>query len=233
MVVAIVAGRGGVGKTSQLLFFAQTITPSMWAIMEQKDIKAVNAAGVVSVPLCKFTSTYMIDPHRTLNAFEGWRDAVLSPPHDLKLVVVDGISDLRDYAIEEWIALDNEKRVLDKRPPRKSIGEDNLGAWGEVNKRVRLLLEPLINFGISHSVHVFSTAQMKQVYKDNKRTGEEPDIKEWIEYPCEAILILHKEGARYYCTCEKAPIWSKGTFTEDLVKDMGLLTVLGKWELLQ
>ena len=236
MVVAIIAGRGGTGKTSSLLFLASVIQPCAWAVMEQKDVRAVNdkvqnSEQMDAYNITHFRSDYLVDPGKTLTQFQDFRDYVLNEPK-LKLIVVDGISDLRDYAIEEWVQLDNQQRKEDGRAERKTIGADNLTAWGEVNKRVRVLLEPIINYGISHAVHVFFTAQMKSVYKNHDRVGEEPDIKEWIEYPCEAILVLHKTGDRYYCDCEKAPAWSKGTFTEDLTKDSGLLTVLGKWGLL-
>lgn len=233
MVVAIIAGKGGTGKTSQIFSLANIFEPFWWAIMEKKDERMIATQGELLISIGK---DYMIDPTATLNGFQSWRDKILedkNPP--LKCIVVDGISDIREYAIEEWIQAHPLYDKDGKEKKRESIGAKNLSGWSEVNKRTRSLLEPLINYGLYRGVHVFFTAQMKQVYANNIRTGEQPDIKEWQEYPCECIIQLHKDKGtdHYWCSCEKAPAWSKGTFKVDLCKDTGLLEVMSMQGLLE
>jgi hypothetical protein len=146
--------------------------------------------------------------------------------------VVDGISDLRKYATDEWLIHDNERRSADGRTKRKTIGGDNIGAWGAINDRVRSLLEPLINYGITTGTHVFFTAEMKQVYRNGKVIGLEPNIKEWIEYPCECIITLKSDGSKFWCESTKVPLWSNGVFSETLEKDTGLMRVMAQYGLL-
>lgn len=231
MVVTIIAGRGGTGKTSQVFSIANIFEPFWWAIMEKKDERMIATRGELLIAIGE---DYMIDPIQTLNAFQSWRDHIIKSEEPLlKCIVVDGISDIRDYAIAEWIQM---HPIFDKQgneKKRESIGAKNLSGWSEVNKRTRSLLEPLVNYGLYRGVHVFFTAQMKQVYANNIRIGEQPDIKEWMEYPVECVMILHKNGDKYTCTCEKAPMWSQGTFSADLRKDTGLLEVMSMQGLLE
>ena len=228
MVVAIIAGKGGVGKTSQVFSIAKLFEPWRWAIMEKKDERAIGEGGDLLIGI---DDKYMVNPINTLNNFENWRDIVLS--EERKCIVVDGISDIRDYAIEEWIQTHPIYDSKGNEKKRESIGAKNLTGWSEVNKRTRALLEPLVNYGLYKGVHVFFTAQMKQLYKDNIRVGEQPDIKEWMEYPVECLIILKKTEDTYTCTCDKAPMWSQGAFSSELRKDTGLLEVMSIQGLLE
>lgn len=229
MVICIVGGRGGTGKTSQIRMIAQMF-PTMWSIMEKKDedaiktIKEINAELIYSID-----EHYNVEPQKTLNAFAAWRDSVLTQT-SIKCIVVDGISDLRSYAIDEWIILHPLYDKMTGEPrQRASIGAENIGGWGDVNKRVQTLLTPLINYALYNKVHLFMTAQMKDVYMGNKRIGQELDIKDWIEYPSECLLVFTKDkrSEHYECSCEKSPLWSNDSgWVEELRKDTGLLEVL-------
>ena len=157
---------------------------------------------------------------------------MLKEPNDV--IVIDGVTDLRTYAIDEWIIKDNKKRGEDGREPRTKIGKGNISAWEEINTRVKLLIQPIMNFSFFNNIHLFMTAQMKPLYVNDIRTGDEIAIKEWLEYDVECLLILHKDKntEHYWCSCEKAPLWSDGCFVEDLTKETGLLEVLAKHGLL-
>jgi len=45
MTVAIISGRGGTGKTSQLITLVRLFSPTRWAIMEKKDERALKSLG--------------------------------------------------------------------------------------------------------------------------------------------------------------------------------------------
>ncbi len=238
MTVAIISGRGGTGKTSQLITLARLFSPARWAIMEKKDERALKTVEEVTAQLIyAVDKEYNTNPIAILNMFAEWRDSILqSKSEELKCIVVDGISDLRGYAMEEWMETHPiyDQKTGEERK-RRSIKGENIAAWGEINKRVRLLIEPLINYALYHSIHLFLTAQMKDTYMKNVRIGQEPDIKEWLEYPCECLLILKKsKNCDYYeCSCEKAPLWSSESgWIEELHKDTGLLEVLSTHNLI-
>lgn len=249
MVVAIIAGRGGVGKTSQLFPIARLFQPTQWAILEKKDERSVmqsfSKAEIIDHQTLVETlievypkghtdkqgelDEYMEDPTKTLELFQQWRDMVLQH-NELKCIVVDGISDLRRYAIIEW-ELINEQKATGR----------NIAAWVTINARVKRLVNPLRNFGVYNSIHVFFTAQMRDVYgvdakKNPLRLGEEPDIKEWLEYPVDALLILNKQKRSevYTVSAEKVPNWCASSgWVEELRKDTGLLEVMSKYGLLE
>jgi len=245
MVVGIISGRGGTGKTSQLITLTRLFPPTRWAIMEKKDERALNTVEEVNAQLIYAVGKeYNTNPVEILNMFGEWRDTILQSKEEVKCVVVDGISDLRGYAMEEWLQTHPiYDQKTGKEHKRKTIGGENIGAWGEINKRVRLLVEPLINYALYNGVHLFLTAQMKDTYgvitennkKKSVRMGQEPDIKDWLEYPCECLLILKKDKSREYyeCSCEKAPLWSgESGWVEELHKDTGLLEVLSTHKLI-
>jgi len=237
MAVAIIAGRGGTGKTSQLVTLAQVLFPTKWAIMEKKDEHAVKAITGVSTQLIHaIDKDYNIAPQKVLMEFGKWRDVILHEKDKIACVVIDGISDLRGYAIDEWI---QTHPIFDsktgKERQRESIGAENIGAWGEINKRVQSLIEPLVNYALYNKVHLFMTTQMRDVYIGNNRMGQEPDIKDWLEYPCECLLVFTKDKRteHYECSCEKAPLWSGDSgWVEELRKETGLLEVLSAHGLL-
>ena len=236
MVVAIIAGRGGTGKTSQLITLARLFPLTRWAIMEKKDERALKTVEEVKAQLIyAIDKEYNTNPMKILNMFGEWRDSILQSSKT-KGIIVDGISDLRNYAMEEWLQTHPiyDQKTGEERK-RKTIGGENIGAWGEINKRVRLLVEPLINYSLYHNIHLFLTAQMKDTYVKNTRVGQEPDIKDWLEYPCECLLVLKKDKNtdHYECSCEKAPLWSgESGWVEELHKDTGLLEVLSTHKLI-
>lgn len=253
MPVFIIGGEPGVGKSSQVATIAEVCSPCRWASLEMKDSLFLKNKKIDWDNICCLypeghkshfgvADAFMVDPHSTLNKFEAWTTKTLqwstdhpdNPP--LKTIVVDGVSDIRDYAMQEWIFLDNQQKLSDGRANklRKSIGEDNLAAWTEVNVRVKLILQPLINYTQSHTdVNLFLTAQMKDEYLHKERVGRKMDTQTWMDYFVDVVIELKREGTHFWADCKKVPAWAdEGLFVADLEKSIGLLSVFTKHKLL-
>jgi hypothetical protein len=211
MVVAIVAGEEGSGKTSQLLDLAQKYPQTMWGIMELKDKEKVMGLETDTfIPEVLFEEypdghekQGNIDPLKTVRHVEQWRNEVYT--RNPATIILDGISDLRAEVINAWVFEDNLDRVSKGRSPRKAIGEKNLGAWGEVNTRVREIMDPLINKGLNKHRNVIFTAQMKDKYRDGEIVGIEPALKSYMSYPIPCLFVFSIQGEVYNIACTKEP----------------------------
>ena len=73
-------------------------------------------------------------------------------------IVVDGLSDLRDYATSVWCIKYNEENDENISTPKFK----DWSAWGEINQLVRDILEPLINYALTGNFNLWLTAQMKE-----------------------------------------------------------------------
>lgn len=226
MVVAIIAGRGGVGKTAQLVYFPKIYQPSKWGLLELKDVKSLDQIGMGYDNLTALDGKLLSDAEAILKRVESWRDEIIKDKGvNLKLIVIDGISDLRKLARDEW----------NSTPGNKKASGKNKHAWEMINNRVRGIINPLVNYGLYYSVHVFMTAEMKDNYENDIKTGREPDIKEWMEHDIDCLIEMKKDKGteHYHCICDKAPMWSSGSFISDLRKGTGLLEVLSMQGLLE
>jgi hypothetical protein len=211
MVVAIVAGEEGSGKTTQILDLAKKYPQTMWGIMELKDKEKVMGLKTDTfVPEVLFEEypdghekQGNIDPLKTVRHVEEWRDKVYA--RNPSTIILDGISDLRAEVINAWVFEDNLDRVSKGRSPRKAIGEKNLGAWGEVNTRVREIIDPLINKGLNKHRNVIFTAQMKDKYRDGEIVGIEPALKPYMSYPIPCLFVFSIQGEIYNIACTKEP----------------------------
>lgn len=251
MSVYVIAGEPGTGKTSQIFTIANTFRPVRWASFESKDktffdkfikngepnVPAFDASVVLKTypeghkDVWEMPDEYLKDPVATLGEFEKWvHDTLKEKP---KTVVVDGISELREFATDEWIFLDNQEKIRNKMVPRKSIGKENIAARGDINKRVKRLIAPLIQYGFSNGVNVFFTATMKDKYTNNEVVGISIDARDWILKDSEVNMIFHKdttsEGLHYWIECDKIPAWAttnESSFKTDIRKTEGLLEIL-------
>lgn len=235
MTTAIISGREGTGKTTQVLNIAKEFPPVAWAVLELKDIAKIEKCKSNTFSVDTLYVTYprehekgmAVNPIATLHKFAKWKDSILSNDKTPQTIVVDGISDLRDYAIIAWLIEDNIERKAKGDSPRKNIGKKNLGVWGEINQNVRDLLEPLINLSFEEDINLLMTAQMKDDYVDGEKMGYIPDLKEWMSYPVQCLFTLYKEEKSniYSMSCEKEPenpSWQ----VDELEKDRGLLKAL-------
>lgn len=239
MVVAIVSGSEGTGKTTQLLGIAEAFPSTMWGIMELKDEEKIMA-----LKTNKFTPEVLYriypddhelegneDPKKTLNAVEEWRDSIFKSELRPRTVIFDGISDLREYAIDAWIIANNAERAAKGRAPLKGIGEKNLSGWSEVNNTVKLILKPLINLALKNHINFIMTAQMKDMYRDGVIVGIEPAIKPYMSYPVPCLFTLSYSALGYTLECTKEsenPRWN----IENLRKKTGMLEALRAHNLL-
>lgn len=238
MVVGIVSGSEGTGKTTQLLGIAEAFPHTMCGIMELKDEEKI-----MGLKTDEFTPEVLYrmysdghklegneDPRETLKAIEKWRDTVLKTKP--QTVIFDGISDLREYAIDAWVIANNAERAVKGRAPLKGIGEKNLSAWSEVNNTVKLILKPLINTALKNHTNFLMTAQMKDMYRDGVLVGIEPAYKPYISYPVPCLFILSFSNLGYNLECTKEsenPRW----IVENIKKKTGMLEALQAHGLIQ
>lgn len=233
MTVAIISGREGVGKTTQVLGVAKATPNTVWAVLELKDKEKLKQCASNNFVVHTLYSTYprehkkamSVDPVATLQYLLDWKDAILHLDKLPKTIVIDGISDLRDYAISAWIIKNNEERKAQGKSPRKSIGEKNIGAWGEVNQTVRDILEPLINLALIEGINLLMTAQFKEEWLGGDKVGYIPDLKAWMSYPVPCLCSLSREKDIYSLFCYKEPDNPSWT-VDELEKDSGLLKAL-------
>jgi len=236
MVVMILSGGEGSGKTSQLLGTVKEYGTTVWGILELKDVEDVMALKSSTFSPTRLYQVYEdgtefqgnADPIKTLNAVREWRDAIYSSSLLPRTIVLDGISELRDFSIYEWIQNYNQK--FGKK--RESIGEKNLGAWGEVNIAVKRILEPLINKALLNHVNLFLTAGMKEKYLEGKIVGFTPDYKPWMSRSVQCLIELSCTGESYDLRCLKEPRnarWGE----QSIAKRTGLLEALRDHNLIE
>jgi hypothetical protein len=229
MTVTIVSGGEGTGKTSQLLKIAEEFAPTVWGVSELKDVERIVGLKSTTFHPEQLYQVYAdgtelqgnVDPIKTLQFVRKWRDKIYTLKPLPKTIVIDGISELRDYAIDEWIINDNLKRGKN----RQSIGEKNLSAWGEVNAEVKKILEPLINKALLNHVNLFMTAGVKEKYLDGDIVGYAPDYKAWMSRSVQCLIQLECSGERYDLKCTKEPVNPRWN-VQNIPKETGLLTAL-------
>lgn len=213
MVVAIVAGEEGSGKTTQLLKIAEMYPSARWGVMEMKDeervMKLKSDMFEPEVLYEMYADGHQLqgnnDPIKTVKHVERWMVSAYTVRPRPETVVLDGISDLRAEVTDAWIQEDNIAREARGRGPREAIGEKNIGAWGAVNDRVKKILTPLINMGLKNRINVFLTAQMKDKYIDGEIVGIEPALKPYMSYPIPCLFVFSYNGNGYKIACTKEP----------------------------
>ena len=233
MTVAIVSGQEGTGKTTQVVGVAKASSPTLWAVLELKDKKKIERYASNDFNVQILYKTYprnhekamSVDPIATLQNVLEWKNSIMNLTDLPRTIVIDGISDLRDYAISAWVIKDNIERKAQGKPPRKRIGERNIGAWGEVNQTVRDLLEPLINLALINDISLLMTAQFKEEWLGGDKVGYIPDLKPWMSYPIPCLFSLFSSEKGYSLSCTKEPD-NPRWIVEDLEKDTGFLKAL-------
>ncbi len=233
MTAAIVSGLEGTGKTTQVLGLAKAFPPVVWGVLELKDKKKLERerSATFSVQILYNTHPRLhekamsVDPIQTLRNVVTWKNQIMALTTLPQTIVLDGISDLRDYAAQGWLIKHNEERIAEGKSHSKSIGGENIGAWMEINQAVRDLLEPLINLALSEDINLLMTAQFTDEWRGGVKIGEVPDLKPWMRYPVPCLFTLSRIGDEYHLECEKEPE-NAHWIIENLEKDKGLLTAL-------
>lgn len=113
----------------------------------------------------------------------------------IKLIVIDGISDLRNMAAEKW-KKDNKKDTI--FPTTK---------WGDINNKVKEIVFRVINFAKVYQRQCIFTAWFTEQYdKDgNKLDKKAIDVKEFIVARLDEVMFLRREGLDFFIKRHKSP----------------------------
>ncbi len=127
------------------------------------------------------------------------RNLILEQPA-VKTFVVDGVSDLRHHAVDEWI----ENKSKEGKNRIQPYGAKD---WGEINDIVRGILFPLINYCRFKDINLVLTCMLRDKYQDDKVVGSELSIKDWMAYNVDYIYWLKSNPSNEYMVeCHKSPI---------------------------
>ncbi len=179
-----------------------------------------------------------VDGIASLKAFndEISRIVDLNPADFPVTVVVDGITPLRDWAVNVWCVENDRQQPM------------NPGDWEAVNDIVRLKLRPLVLWAKHNGINLIMTAQMKDEYevietmengkkkKQSIRVGRIANIKEWQAYQVNWIIELIQEKGmnkrptgkftavlvKFPIDCEKREIDITGKNLYDILVDKGV-----------
>jgi|WetSurMetagenome_2_1015567.scaffolds.fasta_scaffold02467_16 hypothetical protein len=212
MTLILASGEAGNGKSTQHVDLCRYSDiekmPHIYLCMEVKDKKLLDMSGINSVQIIQYDKDFQEEPIETINMLEKTIRQIIHESK-YKIVVLDGISDIRRFAQKEWIFKDNLLRSKEGKPPRAMISGENKGAWAAINMRVMGILEPLINWSNIKGTHVFFTAQMKDAYLNDKKVGRQIAAGDWIEFDVDvkARFYINTEGI-YMVKFEKTPGWA-------------------------
>lgn len=201
-------GEPGTGKSIQHLALCKMLPDSIYLCMEVKDRELLERSGITFKMIEQFTEEYLEDPVQTLALLQiEIRDIINN--NKFKNIVIDGVSDIRKFAIDEWIHNDNRGRAANRQKLRTSISGENLAAWSEIGDRVKQIIRPLANWANIKRTNVFFTAQMKDNYIKNMKVGKAVNIGDWLEYDVDVKVLFTRtsEGA-FLLTFAKVPGWA-------------------------
>jgi len=229
----LASGEAGNGKSTQHVAICRySSEPSIYLCMEVKDKKLLQISGINQVQIIQYDKDFQEDAIETIQMLEKTlRDIIHKDVY--KIVILDGISDIRKFAQKEWIFKDNMMRAKEGKPPRTMISGENKGAWAAINQRVIGILEPLINWSNIRGTHVFFTAQMKDSYLNDQKVGRAIAAGDWIEFDVDVKVrfYLNTEGI-YMAKFEKLPGWATIAETDVPVMKDGYIGLLAERGLL-
>ena len=232
--LSLSSGVPGCGKTSQHFFLCTVLPNSKYLCLEYKDIEILENSGIEYSMIEKFDDNFLEDPIATLAALELEIHSIIHKSK-YKNVVLDGVSDIRKFARDEWIYKDNQVRIRQQQKPREGISGDNLAAWQDINDRVKSLLRPLINWGNVTRNNVFFTAQLKDNYINKQKVGKAINVGEWCEYDVDAKFEFSRPSLdQYNIRITKLPKWAVDDGTYEIgIQQNGFLTLLAERKLIK
>jgi len=206
--IAIVGGSPGTGKTLQSFLFPKPIL-SLDMENRQGRCREDNFTGSdkeeISIIEClelyppDHERAYYIDAVKTLNRARKEIRHILTGKKKPATIIMDGLSELRAYAVDEWL---QRKRTEGK----KRIQPSGAGDWGEINDIVRSLIFPLINYCRVMKINLVLTCTLKDKYKDREVVGSELHVKDWMAYNVDYIYWLKAStDNKYLVECHKSP----------------------------
>lgn len=208
MTLILTSGEPGVGKSTQHAAICKFSPNALYLSMEVKDDKLLKWVDVQSVNIIQYNDMYEEDGVKTLQVLESEIRKIIRD-NKYQTIVIDGISDIRKFAMKEWIFQDNQMRMAAGKQPRSMISGENKGAWAAINSRVVNILEPLINWSNIKKTTVMFTAQMKDAYLNDQKVGRAIAAGDWIEFDVDVKCHLHRKDGVFMATFTKMPGWAK------------------------
>lgn len=223
-------GNPGDGKTTQHVSLCKCLPDSIYLVLERKDEELLErkGEGIVFKVIEQFDENYMEDPIATLDNLHMQFKEIMNGGK-YKNIFVDGVSDIRGFAMKEWIHNDNRERKAQGLKLRESIMGENLSAWAAINDRTKGIIRPLVNWATVKRTNVFFTAQMKDNYIKNQKVGQAINIGEWLEYDVDVKCKLYrdKEG-NFMATFVKVPGWANECESDIPISKDSFIAVLAE-----
>lgn len=233
--LTLTSGEPGVGKSTQHTALCKYSEDgkSIYLCMEVKDDKLLKMNGINAINIIQYDEFYEEDGIKTLHVLITEIRKIIRE-NKYNVVILDGISDIRRFAMKEWIEKDNQIRISQGKPARTGISGENKAAWAAINQRVMGILEPLINWSNIRHTNVFFTAQMKDMYVNDTKVGRQIAVAgDWIEFDVDVKCYLFRNDAGVFMArFSKLPGWAKVCDEEVPVAKEGLFGLLAERELL-
>ncbi len=187
MPINIIGGDSSTGKSTLTRVFS--LKPcdvidieGRWKNYDKKILEDITIRNLLLECLDK--KTWKRDPVKVKDYIENFYKEYKTKP---KSIVIDGISDLRELAIELWISYQPTVR---KRPSKYE--------WGEVDQIVQDMILPLIWFCRFNEITLFMTSFMKPIYEKGEPTGLfTVDCLEIIKANADAIWVTLKDNGKF------------------------------------
>lgn len=187
--IVILSSEPGHGKTYQIGTWEEPILIFDLENRVKRTVDAYYPDKVIDIKQClAYTTEFKEDHITTLANFKKG----LKNIKDARTIAIDGIGDLRDMAHTEWCIKNKRKHAM------------NPGDWEEVNEVVRELIFPLINYCRMNDINLVMTAQFKDDYRDDKKVGRIPALKEWMMYNVDTLITLVYDKPKYKAIITKS-----------------------------
>lgn len=206
MYIAIVGGSPGTGKTLQSLSFPPPILSldlenRQHLVVERhfKERDDINVVNCLETFPKGHKQQFYVDALTTLGRVRSEIRGIITKEVKPTTLVIDGISQLREYAVDEWLQ-DQKKAGKNRKSP------ENAGDWGKINDIVRGIVFPIVNYCRVKDINLVLTCGTKDKYRDREVVGSELQVKDWVSYNVDYIYWLKANtNDEYLVECHKSP----------------------------
>lgn len=227
MTLILIYGNDSTGKSVQCKNICLASENALYISVEYaKNHRMLRDAEFEVMEVQVIRKDHIVDEVACMDAFGKAIEKVVSSDK-YKVVVVDGISQIPRYAAAVVL-----KKLQEKEPLRKTIGEENLVAWAARNRLAALPIERLSSWAVTTSATVIMTSLMTDEYVGTKKVGRKVDAKDYIRSLCDVRVMLVHDGRGYITKFEKVPEWAEAAAIDVAMDKMGLLVEFGKRGLL-
>ncbi|MHA1291110.1 MAG: AAA family ATPase [Promethearchaeota archaeon] len=222
-IIILLWGEAGHGKSTQVMQFEK---PMIILDLENRllPLAIKNKFPVENIiNAVNYNEKFDIDGPKTLDDVRNAIDKIfnsIASGENIRTIAVDGISDIRPFAVKEW---------LSEKPGRQRPA--TAGDWREINDKVRDICFRVINFGRANDINIVFTAYLGGKYEKLERIADVPAVKDWVEYNVDHIFHIYANGGRFLAYCEKS--WYDPFFTIDLTGNVSLFQLLKNPKLLE